>query len=152
MSPIYPDLENKIVLITGASRGIGNDIAKSLASQKAHVVFNYRSNEEAAMALKEELERLGASKVSALNFDVTDTEKMKSEIDEFIKENGNISGLVNNAGISKDQLVMRVKPEDIDRSYEREFKGGNGAHKSSKPQFFAGQGRFSRQHELSRWA
>lgn len=114
MSPIYPDLENKIVLVTGASRGIGNDIAKSLASQKAHVVFNYRSNEESAMALKEELEGLGASNVTALNFDITDTDKMKSEIDDFIKDNGNISGLVNNAGISKDQLVMRVKPEDID--------------------------------------
>ena len=114
MTPIFPDLENKIILVTGASRGIGNAIAKTLAAQKAHVVFNYRSNEEQAMALKEELESLGASKVSALNFDVTDTERMKSELDSFIQENGNISGLVNNAGISKDQLVMRVKPEDID--------------------------------------
>lgn len=113
-SPIYPDLENKIILVTGASRGIGNAIAKSLASQKAHVVFNYRSDEAKAMELKEELQKLGAANVHALNFDVTDTEKMKSELDAFIKENGNIAGLVNNAGISKDQLVMRVKAEDID--------------------------------------
>src|SRR5690554_502629 len=114
MRAIYPDLEKKIILITGASRGIGNAIAKELASQKAHIVFNYRSDEAAAMQLKEELQSLGASQVHALPFDVTDTEKMKSELDGFIKERGNISGLVNNAGVSKDQLVMRVKPEDIE--------------------------------------
>ena len=114
MTPIYSDLENKIVLVTGASRGIGNSIAKALAAQKAHVVFNYRGDETKAAALKEELEACGASKVSALNFDITDYDKMKESIDAFIKENGNISGLVNNAGISKDQLVMRVKSEDID--------------------------------------
>lgn len=115
MTAVYPDLENKIVLVTGASRGIGNALAKALAAQKAHVVFNYRSNAEAAMKLKEELQSLGAGKVDALEFDVTDTDKMKGALDAFIKENGNISGLVNNAGISKDQLVMRVKPEDIDQ-------------------------------------
>lgn len=114
MSPIYPDLENKIVLVTGASRGIGHAIAKKLAEQKAVVVFNYRSDEAKANALKDELMSCGASAVHALNFDMTDTDKMKSEIDTFVKEHGNIAGLVNNAGIAKDQLVMRVKPEDID--------------------------------------
>lgn len=114
MRAIYPDLEKKIILITGANRGIGHAIAKELASQKAHIVFNYRSDEASAMRLKEELQSLGASQVHALPFDVTDSDKMKSELDVFIKEHGNISGLVNNAGVSKDQLVMRVKPEDIE--------------------------------------
>ena len=86
MTPIYSDLENKIVLVTGASRGIGNSIAKALAAQKAHVVFNYRGDETKAAALKEELEACGASKVSALNFDITDYDKMKESIDAFIKE------------------------------------------------------------------
>lgn len=115
MNPIYPDLENKVILITGASRGIGKAIAQGLSRNKAHVVFNYRGDEGAANELKEQLQSLGASKVTALKFDVTDTEAMKSEIDAFVKENGPISGLVNNAGISKDQLAMRVKEEDIDQ-------------------------------------
>lgn len=114
MTVTYSDLENKIVLITGATRGIGNQIAKDLARNKAHVVFNYRSNPEAAKALAKELKDLGASEATALNFDLSDYDKMKSEIDEFIKNNGQISGLVNNAGVSKDQLLLRVKPEDID--------------------------------------
>lgn len=115
MNPIYPDLENKIVLITGASRGIGKAIAEGLASNKAHVVFNYRGDENQANELSEHLQSLGASKVTALKFDVTDTETMKSVIDTFVKEHGPISGLVNNAGISKDQLAMRVKEADIDQ-------------------------------------
>ena len=110
----YPDLENKIVLVTGASRGIGKAICESLAKQKAHVVFNYRGDQEKADALGARLESLGASKVSALKFDVTDVDTMKKAIDTFVKAEGPISGLVNNAGISKDQLLMRVKPEDID--------------------------------------
>ncbi|MEX1100196.1 MAG: SDR family NAD(P)-dependent oxidoreductase [Bacteriovoracaceae bacterium] len=114
MNASYSDLKNKIVLVTGASRGIGRAIVQNLAAQKAHVVFNYRGDESKAAAIKEELESLGASKVSALNFDITETQKMKDAVDAFIKENGNISGLVNNAGISKDQLVMRVKAQDID--------------------------------------
>jgi 3-oxoacyl-[acyl-carrier protein] reductase len=115
MTPIYPDLENKVILVTGASRGIGKAIAEGLAKNKAHIVFNYRGDEAQANELKEHLQGLGASNVSALKFDVTDTNTMKSAIDAFVKENGPISGLVNNAGISKDQLAMRVKEADIDQ-------------------------------------
>jgi len=112
---IYPDLENKTVLVTGATRGIGRAICEALAKQKAHVVFNYRGDESRANELKDHLQNLGASKVSAIAFDVTDFETMKKNIDSFVKENGPISGLVNNAGVSKDQLALRVKPEDIDQ-------------------------------------
>lgn len=114
MNVTYSDLENKIVLITGASRGIGKEIAKSLAKNKAHIVFNYRGDDTQANLLKEELQTLGAAKVTALKFDMTDYEGMKTSIDEFVKTEGPIAGLVNNAGVSKDQLTMRVKPEDID--------------------------------------
>jgi 3-oxoacyl-[acyl-carrier protein] reductase len=111
---IYNDLENKIVLVTGASRGIGKAICEALAKQKAHIVFNYRGDESKANELKDHLQSMGATKVSAVQFDVNDTETMKKKLDAFVKENGAISGLVNNAGISKDQLALRVKPEDID--------------------------------------
>ncbi|MFT6631419.1 MAG: 3-oxoacyl-[acyl-carrier protein] reductase [Bacteriovoracaceae bacterium] len=111
---IYNDLENKTVLVTGASRGIGKAICEALAKQKTHIVFNYRGDESKANELKDHLQSMGATKVSAVQFDVNDTETMKKNLDAFVKENGAISGLVNNAGISKDQLALRVKPEDID--------------------------------------
>ena len=113
MNVNYSDLENKIILITGATRGIGKDIAMQLSANKAHVVFNYRGDDKKAMNLKEEFTKAGASKVSALKFDMTDYKSMKNELDTFIKEKGAISGLINNAGISKDQLAMRVKEDDI---------------------------------------
>ncbi len=119
---ILNDLENKTVLVTGASRGIGKAICEALAKQKAHVIFNYRGDEEKANALKEHFSTLGASKVSAIKFDVTDYETMKANIDAFVKESGPISGLVNNAGISKDQLLLRVKPSDIDSILDTNLK------------------------------
>lgn len=111
----FSDLENKTVLVTGASRGIGRSIATMLAANGAHVVFNYRGDEAQAAELKDFFQSKGASKVTALKFDVTDSETMKSAIDAFVKENGPISGLVNNAGISQDNLAMRVKEEQIEQ-------------------------------------
>lgn len=121
MNATYNDLENKIILITGATRGIGREIAKELSRQKAVVVFNYRRNEEEANALKNELESLGG-KAIALKFDVTNSSDMKNAIDDFIKNHGSIAGLVNNAGISKDNLSMRVKEEEIDEILNTNLK------------------------------
>lgn len=109
----YTDLKGKNILITGASRGLGKKMAEVLATQGAHVVFNYRGDETAAMALKEELLKLGASNATALLFDVTNTAQMKEAVEKFIEANGAITGLVNNAGISKDQIVLRLKEEDV---------------------------------------
>lgn len=113
MIATYSDLKGKSILITGASRGIGRKMADALAKQGAHVIFNYRGDESKANALKEELMALGASKVSALLFDVTNTAQMKEAVENFVAENGPITGLVNNAGISKDQIVLRLKEEDV---------------------------------------
>lgn len=113
MIATYNDLKGKTVLITGASRGLGKKMAEALAAQGAHVVFNYRGDEQKAMELKEELLKLGASNVSALLFDVTNTAQMKEAVEKFVAENGPITGLVNNAGISKDQIVLRLKEEDV---------------------------------------
>lgn len=113
MKVLFSDLENKIVLVTGATRGIGKTIALTLAAQKAHVVFNHRNNPESAMALAGEIEKLGG-KATALDFDITDTPQVQKELDEFMKANGPITGLVNNAGKSKDQLILRVKETDIE--------------------------------------
>lgn len=118
----YPDLQDKKVLVTGASRGIGREIAKALSNQGAHVIFNHRGNQEKADELKAELEAIGG-KATPLAFDVTDTAKMKEAIDSFIKEHGHIEGLVNNAGISRDGLLMRMKEDDMHATIDTNLKG-----------------------------
>ncbi len=124
MIATYNDLKNKKVLVTGASRGIGLEISRGLAKQGAHVIFNYREGkEEVAATLSEELKILGASNVTGLKFDVTNEEQMKESVSEFIKEFGPIEGLVNNAGISKDTLLLRLKGSDIDSILGTNLKG-----------------------------
>lgn len=113
MLATYSDLKGKKILITGASRGLGRKMAEALAAQGAHVIFNYRGDEQKAMELKEDLLKAGASEVSALLFDVTNTAQMKEAVEKFVESHGPITGLVNNAGISKDQIVLRLKEEDL---------------------------------------
>lgn len=122
MIGIYSDLKNKNVLVTGAMRGIGKAVAKALALQGAHIFFNYRSDEVSANNFKKELENLGG-KASTAKFDVTDYQSITTAVDEFIKNVGPISGLVNNAGISKDTLLLRLKPEEISLILDTNLKG-----------------------------
>jgi 3-oxoacyl-[acyl-carrier protein] reductase len=121
MSIQYSDLENKKVLVTGATRGIGRELCLALARQKAHVIFNYRS-ESSIGDLPEQIKQLGGS-ATGVQFDMSQTDEMKTNIDALIKEIGPIEGLINNAGVSKDQLAMRVKPEDIDYTIDINLKG-----------------------------
>lgn len=124
MTVKFDDLKGKKILITGATRGIGNSIAKVLASQNAFVVFNYRpGKEEQAQALSSELKELGATNALGLCFDITKTEEMKEVLNTFSSEHGNIEGLVNNAGVSRDQLVLRLKEEDLDFTLQTNLKG-----------------------------
>jgi 3-oxoacyl-[acyl-carrier protein] reductase len=113
MIATYNDLKEKKILITGASRGLGKIMAEALATQGAHIIFNYRGDEKAAMLQKEELLKLGASNATALHFDVTNTAQMKEAVEKFIESDGPITGLVNNAGISKDQIILRLKEADV---------------------------------------
>ena len=83
MNAIYSDLENKIVLITGGKSGNGRGICESMAKQKAHVVFSYRSNDEEANQLTAHLRELGATNATALKFDVTKASEVKLVLDEF---------------------------------------------------------------------
>lgn len=122
MIATYSDLKNKVILVTGAARGIGKSIALALSAQGAHVVFNYRGDEARAIALKEELEKAGG-KATGLKFDVTDYETMTKTLDEFTKTVAPISGLVNNAGISKDTLLLRLKPDEISSIIDTNLKG-----------------------------
>lgn len=118
----YLDLQDKVILVTGAARGIGKSIALALSAQGAHVVFNYRGDEAKAAALKEELVAAGG-KATGLKFDVTDYEAMTKALDEFTKSVAPISGLINNAGISKDTLLLRLKPDEISSIIDTNLKG-----------------------------
>lgn len=122
MIATYSDLKNKVILVTGAARGIGKHISLALAAQGAHVVFNYRGDEAKAATLKEELVAAGGQ-ASGLKFDVTDYEAMTKELDNFTKTVAPISGLVNNAGISKDTLLLRLKPDEISSIIDTNLKG-----------------------------
>lgn len=124
MSATFSDLKDKTILVTGATRGIGRAIALGLAKQGASVVFNFREGkEEQANELKEELLQNGASASHALLFDITNCGQTKTALDEFTKEKGAIHGLVNNAGISKDQLMLRLKEDDLDAILNTNLKG-----------------------------
>lgn len=108
------DLSGKIALVTGASRGIGRAIAYELAKCGATVIVNYLSSEDKAKNLAQEIEKLG-KKVYLSKFDVSNPEEVKLKIKEIEEKVGCVHILVNNAGIVKDGLLLRLKEEDWDK-------------------------------------
>ena len=100
------------VLVTGASRGIGAEIAKSLAAFGLKVWVNYRSGEAEANAVKSAIEAEGG-KAEVIGFDVSNEEAFVAAIKEIIEADGELAYLVNNAGITKDKLAMRMKTEEF---------------------------------------
>ena len=114
--------ENKIVLVTGAGRGIGASIAKRFASEGAEVIVNYSGNDEAAQKTVDEITATGGQ-AQKYKCSVNDSESVKVMIDEIIKKFGRIDILVNNAGITKDGLMIRMTDEDFDRVIDVNLKG-----------------------------
>lgn len=114
-------LENKTALITGASRGIGKGIAVEFAKQGANVAFTFNASVEAAKELEKELESFGIKakgyQSNAANFDAAQ-ELVKQVLEDF----GSIEVLINNAGITKDNLLMRISEEDFDQVIEVNLK------------------------------
>ena len=107
-------LKGKTVIITGASRGIGKGIAEVFAQHGANIAFTYRSSDEKAIALEKELSANGC-KAKGYKSDASDFNAAQQLADDVLKEFGSIDVLVNNAGITKDGLLMRMSEEDFDR-------------------------------------
>jgi len=103
----------KVALVTGASRGIGRAIAIGLAKKGFDVVINYRGSEDKAQEVKKEVESLGVRGYLA-RFDVSSFSEVKEKIKEIEENFGKVQVLVNNAGITRDTLLMRMKEEDWD--------------------------------------
>lgn len=129
----------KNVLITGSSRGIGAEIAKVLAGYGLKVWINYRSKPELADALKAEIESNGG-KAAVVEFDVTDEEAFVHGLQAIVQSDGELSYIVNNAGITNDKLALRMKLEDftkvIDANLTSSFIGCKEALKIMSKQRF----------------
>ena len=117
-------IEDKVAIVTGSSRGIGREIALKFAENGAKVVVNYPVDAEAenAEAVADEVRDLGTEAL-AVKADVTDTKEVKGLIKETRKEFDKIDILVNNAGITRDKLLMRMREEDWDSVLDVNLKG-----------------------------
>ena len=106
-------LEGKIALVTGASRGIGRQIAKTLAAKGAFVIVNYNGSAAKAEEVVKEIQAAGGNG-QAVQCNVSDFESCKEMLDAVVKEHGHLDILVNNAGITRDNLLMKMSEEDFD--------------------------------------
>jgi 3-oxoacyl-[acyl-carrier protein] reductase len=116
------DFKEKVALVTGGSRGIGRATAVALGEGGATVVINYAGNEAAAAEAAAAVEAAGG-KARTLRFDVADAAACKDAVETVVKDHGGLHVLVNNAGISIDGLLMRVKDEDWERTVAVNLSG-----------------------------
>ena len=114
-------LEGKTAIITGATRGIGHGIATSFAKQGCNLAFTYNSSVDAAKVLETELNRFGV-KAKAYRSNAADFIEAQELVDQVLKDFGTVNVLVNNAGITKDNLLMRIIEEDFDKVIEVNLK------------------------------
>ena len=115
-------LKNKVALVTGAGRGIGKEIAKTLASCGAFVIVNYNSSPEAAEQTVKEIIKQGGM-AAPVQCDVSDFDACGKMMEMIINNYGHLDILVNNAGITRDGLIMKMSEEDFDRVLDTNLKG-----------------------------
>ena len=113
---------SKVALITGATRGIGKQIALTLAEEGFDIAINYRRENDELKNAKEEIEKTGR-KCLTVQGDVSNFEDTEKFVKEVIEEYGKIDVLVNNAGITRDGLLMRMKKEDFDSVIDTNLAG-----------------------------
>jgi len=115
-------LEGKVALVTGASRGIGREIAFELAREGASVAVNYAGSEAKALELVDEIKAMGRE-AFAIQSDVSNSDSVNVMVKETIERFGKLDILVNNAGITKDNLLMRMKESEWDDVININLKG-----------------------------
>ncbi len=115
-------LSGKVALVTGASRGIGKSIAISLGVLGAEVIVNYSSSDASAEEVAKSINDKGGSSYK-LKFDVSDEESVSTAINQIIRDSGKIDILINNAGITRDGLLMRMKESQWDEVINTNLKG-----------------------------
>lgn len=123
-------LKDKVAIVTGGSRGIGRACVVALAKQGAYVVVNYAGN-EAAAAEALALAKAAGGDGEIRRFDVGDAEASDAAIGEVVKAKGRLDVLVNNAGIARDQLLLRVKQDEIDDTFKTNLGGSLWASKAA---------------------
>ena len=114
--------EKKTAIVTGASRGIGAAIARKLAADGMRVILNYCGSEEKALAVKAEIEAAGGE-AAVWQCDVADAAQCEAMVKAVMETYGSIDVLVNNAGITRDGLLLRMKDEDFSRVIDTNLKG-----------------------------
>ena len=107
-------LEGKNILITGASRGIGNGIAVTLASHGANIFFTYVNSKDSAIALEEKIQKYGVE-VRSYKSDASSFNESHKLVENIINDFDKIDVLINNAGITKDNLLLRMSEDDFDK-------------------------------------
>jgi 3-oxoacyl-[acyl-carrier protein] reductase len=115
-------LENKTAVVTGASRGIGKAVAIKLASLGANIVLNYRSSIKSVEEVLAEIKAMGSNAV-AVQGDISNFAEAEKVIKAAVENFGSLDILINNAGITKDGLLARMKEEDFDIVIETNLKG-----------------------------
>lgn len=115
-------LEGKVALVTGASRGIGREIAFELAREGASVAVNYAGSEAKALELVDEIKAMGRD-AFAIQADVSNSDSVNDMVKETVERFGKLDILVNNAGITKDNLLMRMKESEWDDVININLKG-----------------------------
>lgn len=115
-------LNEKVALVTGASRGIGRAIAQKFAKEGAHIAAIYCGSEQGALELKSEIEQNGG-KINIYKCDVSSFAECESTVKKVIEDFGGVDILVNNAGITNDKLVLQMGEDDFDSVIDTNLKG-----------------------------
>jgi 3-oxoacyl-[acyl-carrier protein] reductase len=116
------NLEGKVAIVTGASRGIGREVALELARNGANVAVNYSGSEAKANEVVDEIKKLGKD-AFAIKCDVSNSEEVATMVKETIDRFGKLDILINNAGITRDNLLMRMKEDEWDDVININLKG-----------------------------
>lgn len=114
--------KDKIAIVTGASSGIGSEIAIQFAKEGATVIINYSNNNEGAEKVKKEIEEFGGSAIT-YKCNVADFSEVEKMIEKIIQDYKHIDILINNSGITKDNLLMRMEEEEFDKVIDINLKG-----------------------------